>query len=95
MDNFKTKVIFRKYKDTKDILAVFPYDLYNNNGNITVYQHIGQHGDGDYHFCISQTTPATPSEYNDLQKELETMGYNLEIVKKRVYSQYLTAYYQI
>ena len=81
MDKDKTKVVFRKYKDG-DILALFPELSYRRNYMTECYQHVGQHGEGDYQWCIADTKPATPEEYADLKAELEGIGYNLLIRKK-------------
>lgn len=79
----KTKVIFRKFKDGGDILALFP-ELPGANSWLQFcysYQHIGQHGTASVGI-VSDTIPATPEEYAPLFKELESIGYNLEIVSK-------------
>ena len=81
-DEHITKVVFRKYKDNGSILALFPEEQ-ESCGMVMCYEHVGQHGAGDYIHCISITTPATPSEYKSLQNELEGRGYNLKIRKKR------------
>ena len=82
MDADKTNVIFRKFKKGGDILALFP-DIHEGPGRVLSYQHIGQHGDADYGYCLSITTPTTPDEYITLLKELEQIGYNLEIRNRR------------
>lgn len=85
-------VIFRKYKDNGFILALFPYEISHSN-YVVCYEHVGQHGSADYNHCISRlTTPATESEYKDLKKELESIGYNLNVVKRRNYDKYLKEY---
>ncbi len=80
-DKHKTKVVFRKFKKG-DILALFP-GIESGRGFVESYQHIGQHGGADYRHCIDVTKPATPEEYSDLQQELESIGYNLLIRKRR------------
>jgi hypothetical protein len=47
------------------------------------YEHVGQHGGANYAGVMCRTRPAKPSEYKDLQEELEERGYNLRIVKRR------------
>jgi hypothetical protein len=88
----KVEVLFR-YDTTKDfkgtIFAVFPYDIADHDGNVTTYQHIGQHSAGDYNHCLQTSRQATPEEYQDLKKELESIGYELNIIKKRNYDKYL------
>jgi chromosome segregation and condensation protein ScpB len=91
-DDYITEVIFRKWnrKNFKgDIIALFPYEIFNLRGDILSYEHIGQHSGADYDDCILQTTPAKENEYNDLKTELESIGYNLKVVKKLNYKRYL------
>ena len=81
-DDFKTKVVFRKYRDNGDILALFP-DVPFSSGCIMSYEHTGQHGGAHYGHCIARTKPATEKEYEALRAELESIGYDLEIKKRR------------
>lgn len=90
-DDFKTDVIFRKFPEDGEIIALFPYDIYNHRGGINSYMHIGQHGEAEYSACFKNAVPAKENEYKDLKSELESLGYNLNIIKKRNYSKYLTA----
>ena len=78
----KTKVIFRKFSDN-DIIALFPEQVPPPVRGVTcdTYMHIGQHYMGDYKYLINETKPANISEYTYLQKELEDIGYDLDIVK--------------
>ena len=80
-DTEKTRVIFRKFKDG-EILALFP-ELSEGGAGIESYMHLGQHSSADYRGCIRRTKPATPEEYKDLAAELECIGYNLLIRKRR------------
>ena len=78
-----TKVIFRVWKDNQEVIALFPEVPADINGFLcSSYQHVGQHGAADYDLVISRTTPAKPDQYRELQKELETLGYCLEVGKK-------------
>ena len=80
----KTKpdiVIFRKFRGG-DILALFP-EIPDCNNFCLSYQHVGQHGGADYSHCISITTPAKPSEYKELARELRRIGYLLDIRQRR------------
>tara|TARA_Y100000310_G_C20220314_1_gene595447 strand:- start:283 stop:561 length:279 start_codon:yes stop_codon:yes gene_type:complete len=80
-----TPVIYRKYKQNGDILALFPSIPHDHNGYYCEsYQHIGQHGGADYVHCIGITTPATPAEYADLHAELIRVGYDDLKVYQRV-----------
>lgn len=86
-DTDKTTVIFRVWKSgygKGDVLALFPgvdFDgcgLYCNS-----FEPVGQHGAADYTGTISRTRPATPAEYADLRRELEThYGYTLDVRKR-------------
>lgn len=88
-DSEKTAVIFRKWNAKNfieaplcDIIALFPY-IDAGNGHCNSYEHVGQHGGASYIGVMSQTTPATPDEYKDLAEELERIGYNLDIKKRK------------
>lgn len=76
-----TKVIFRKFK-TGDVVALFPDIPWNDNGDITSYTHVGQHGPANK-YIISVTKAADKHEYEPLLKELKDIGYvGLEIRKR-------------
>ncbi len=75
-----TEVIFRVEKDGS-ILAVFPYISYSGCNYVTCYQHIGQHSEMRWSY-MSDTKPATPERYADLKAELESIGYNLKVIKR-------------
>lgn len=82
----KTTVIFRKYPDG-EIIALFPLmpdSAVSLEPLIMSYLHIGQHGGANYQVVLSQTTPATPAEYGDLAKELEEVGYENLVIRKRI-----------
>jgi len=82
-DNKQTAVVFRKYNNG-EILALFPYEDHSYlDNNCVSYMHIGQHGAADYIGCIYDTKPAKEEEYKDLFEELENIGYNLKVIKKR------------
>jgi len=79
----KTKVIFRVFKDGGDVIAIFPedpatLDPYTCNS----YQHLGQHGACNPTGLIAVTTAAKPEQYQDLKEELESIGYDLEVIKR-------------
>ena len=81
----KTKVIFRKFKNG-DVIALFP-ELPAYNYYITCYEHFGQHGSADYYVVLDQTKLASPKEYQELKKELETIGYDVIVYKR--YTSYM------
>jgi len=76
----KTIVIFRKWKDGGDIIALMPEVPSDTRGfYCESYQHIGQHSGADYRGCIAASVPAKPREYRDLARELRRLGYTLDI----------------
>jgi len=96
-DTHTTEVIFRKYKPSHNfgnkgvIVAVFPYDLYNQDGNVNCYEFCGQHGEANYnHIINTMTTPASEEESKELKKHLEEhVGYKLRVMKKRNHNKFL------
>lgn len=76
-------VIFRKFRRGGDIIAYFPeIQATMSKAECMSYMHIGQHGAASYDCIHTLTKPATPKEYADLKKELEDIGYKLEIRKR-------------
>jgi hypothetical protein len=85
MSEAKTRVIFRRFKrhyTLGEIIALFP-DIPDHAGMIMSYMHVGQHGGADYTRVMGITKPATPEEYAALARELTSIGYKLDIRKKR------------
>lgn len=79
----KTLVIFRRYTDDNQIIALFPEERHDNGGRFCMsYMHVGQHGGADYHGVIQYTQPAKRSEYASLARELRSIGYKLCIGKR-------------
>lgn len=77
------KVLFRKFKQGGDIIALFPEQTNRNDYTIASYMHIGQHSNADYDSVISQTIPAKEGEYVNLLTELKNIGYeDLQIMRK-------------
>lgn len=77
------KVVFRKWKDTCDVIALFPELPSDLNGWFCdSYEHVGQHGGADYHGVIGQSVPASPGEYTALSVELRRIGYLLLPLKR-------------
>lgn len=85
-DNNKIKVVFRKYKDTGDIVALFPTvpeDLYGYK--CSGYAHIGQHFSADPLDMIQITYRCkTRAEYAELLRELISIGYDNLLVSERI-----------
>ena len=77
----KTKVKFIKFQG--DIIALFPSELYNERlygkSQIESYMHMGQHGAASS--SLMKLRYATPAEYLPLMKELERIGYDLQVMK--------------
>lgn len=80
-DKHTTDVIFRIFKEG-DVIAMFPgLPGTNDVSTCMSYQHIGQHGSASIWLsrCVRL---ATPEEYASLKRELESLGYNLRVVKR-------------
>jgi hypothetical protein len=93
-DNFKTDVIFRVVSINKisEVTALFPHNVADSNGHISCYAHQGQHGSANYKYCVSKGRLATETEYKELKSELESLGYDLNVIKKQNYDKYLAEY---
>lgn len=84
-DTHKTDVLFLIEKPegdfTEDVFAYFPSEEFDLNGNKGAYCHIGQH-----HSCspdyASECKEASPDDFKPLMEELESIGYNLNILNK-------------
>lgn len=82
-DTHKTRVIFRKFKKGGDIIALFP-EIPGTRAwyaDCMSYQHIGQHGAASIDLADVTSRPEQ-YEIAPLKKELEGIGYNLEIVTR-------------
>lgn len=76
-------VVFRRWKDSGDIIALFPEipaDLFGDF--CEAYEHVGQHGGADYWGVIQATTPVILHEAAALAEELERIGYNLRPIQR-------------
>ena len=76
-------VIFRRWRESGDIIALFPEipaDIFGRY--CEAYEHIGQHGGADYWGVIQATTPVELHEAEDLAEELTRIGYNLRPIKR-------------
>ena len=82
------KVIFRKFKQGGDIIALFPEQVNKTNLTIGSYMHVGQHSDADCTGVITATTSAKESEYAELLAELKSLGYEDIRVMKRCKPKY-------
>lgn len=76
-----TDVFFRVFEDS--VIALFPYEIADYHGNCESYMKVGQHSSADYHYVMKQSRPATTEEFAELQQELEILGYELKVIKRR------------
>jgi len=73
-----TKVIFRTFLHTHEVIALFPEEPASSNPDECLsYLRVGQHGAADYSYVISQSRPATHQELAPLHNELSLIGYVL------------------
>jgi hypothetical protein len=93
-DTHITEVVFRKYKNG-EIIALMPHEVCDQKGSVTSYMHVGQHGGANYDGVLANTKLAPPTEALPLYTELESIGYNLLVIKKRNYNKYLLSYRKI
>ena len=81
-----TLVVFRRWKDNGDIIALFPelpsdiYGFYCDS-----YEHVGQHGGADYYGVIQATKPVAKKDAKSLARELTRIGYRLKPIKRASY----------
>lgn len=78
----KTKTIFRTFRKTGEVIALFPEIPADVRGTYCgSYMHVGQHG-GAYPGAITGTRPATAAEIAPLAAELARIGYDIETRRK-------------
>jgi len=79
-----TKVSFRRFKDTGDIIALFPEIPHDIQGNFCVsYMRVGQHSAADP--CLSGVSKPASIQDEDVKAlfvELTVIGYDLKPIKK-------------
>lgn len=73
----KTEVVFYMEVNADDTTWVTPLAYFPKEG--TCYAHIGQHSECSPEY-VANLKRATPEQYADLKAELESIGYNLEII---------------
>lgn len=87
MGNETTLVVFRRWRDSGDIIALFPAEPSDINGWYSLsYERIGQHSGADYHGVVQATRPATDEEAASLAQELTRIGYKLKPIKRASHS---------
>lgn len=85
-DECRTRVVFKMTPEERgnnlvlesDCIA-FLLDCPANPGFVLSYMHIGQHGEASIDF-MNDCITASPEQYADLKKELEFIGYTLEVL---------------
>lgn len=75
------RVIFRTWKKAPQTVVALLPDVPANPGRVMMYEHVGQHGEGDP-AIIQDTRPAKEEEYLPLLKELHNRGYKLRVLKR-------------
>lgn len=77
----RARVIFRYFKG--EVFAFFPGIAANANPDFCLcYAYGGRHGPAHYYGGIRGSRPAKYVEYVSLERELERLGYALEIVTR-------------
>ena len=83
MNEEETLVIFRRWRDTGGIIALFPELPSDYQGRFCdAYEHVGQHGGADYHGVLQATRAVSVDEARDLITELTRIGYRLKPIKR-------------
>jgi hypothetical protein len=84
MHGQETLVIFRRWRDSDEIIALFPELLSDYQGRFCdAYEHVGQHGGADYFGVIATSKPVTTEEAAALAEELTRIGYKLKRASPR------------
>lgn len=65
-----TPVVLRRWRDTGDVIALFPTlpAEAHSPGLVTSYEHVGQHGAADYGTVLKQTRPVKHHELDNFPK---------------------------
>jgi len=83
MNEQETLVIFRRWRDTGSIIALFPELPSDYQGYFCdAYEHVGQHGGADFHGVVQATKPVAVDDAKDLIEELTRIGYRLKPIKR-------------
>lgn len=79
-----TRVIFRKFKEDNEVIALFPDEIANDHNECWSYMHYGQHYPTDYNLVVKNTKPASNEEAQELLDELRYIGYDdLKVYKRK------------
>lgn len=72
-------VIFRRWNDTGDIVAIFPEQPADAEGRYCLaYDELGQHIAADYEQVMRDTTAVSPTVCGRFAHELTLLGYDLQ-----------------
>ena len=71
------RVVFRKFRDTGEIIALLP-DNPANPGMVDSYMHVGQHGEASVGIARFTVRPLR-GEHLELCGELRAIGYAVEM----------------
>ena len=72
-------VIFRRWNDTGDIVAIFPEQPADDQGRFCLaHDELGQQIAAEYEQIIQDTTPVSSPEYGRFAHELRLLGYDLQ-----------------
>ncbi len=76
-------VVFRVWRESGEVFALFATLAADNTGLVTAYQHVGQHSAANYTACVKRSRPAQPDEYADLLGELLRTDHELRVACRR------------
>lgn len=77
------RVVFRRWKDGGEVIALFPELPADAHGYFCdTYMQVGQHGGADYYGVIRESFPVRPSESAILARELRRIGYRLKPIRR-------------
>jgi hypothetical protein len=79
-----TAVIIRRWRaGPRTLIAIFP-KIDEEPGRVLCYEHIGQHGSGDYQRIIGRTMPVWEHHPDvvALRDELTKIGYRLKLYRR-------------
>src|SRR5574343_258253 len=66
-------------EEPHDVFAYFPNEISDREGNRLCYAHVGQHSSCSEEYAL-ECELATPEQYSDLKQELDSRGYNLNVL---------------
>lgn len=80
----QTKVVFRTYKDTGDLIAVLPYIIVGKFGDCLAYSHTEGIISVEYLHVMSKTVRSTPDQVREMSETLKSVGHENIIEIKRI-----------